>query len=90
MYKIIFHKEVSKDLKNISVSQIKAIKTAIDERLSVRPYDFRALSGKRYKGLYRLRVGDFRIIYRIIDDENSVVILAIGHRREIYANFARK
>lgn len=89
MYKIIFHKEVTKDLKNIPSNQIKVIKTAIDERLSIRPYDFKPLSGKKYKGLYRLRVSNFRIIYRILEDKNSVVILAIGHRREVYNDIAR-
>ena len=39
MYKIIFHKEVTKDLKSIPIALIKVIKTAIDERLSIRPYD---------------------------------------------------
>lgn len=80
MYKIIFHKDVAKDLKSIPTDLIKVIKTAINERLSIRPYDFKPLSGKKYKGLYRLRVSNFRIIYRILEDTYSVIILAIGHR----------
>lgn len=35
-------------------------------------------------GFYRLRVGDYRIIYQIAHDEQTIVIHAIGHRREIY------
>lgn len=80
MYKIIFHKDVAKDLKSIPTDLIKVIKTAINERLSIRSYDFKPLSGKKYKGLYRLRVSNFRIIYRILEDTYSVIILAIGHR----------
>lgn len=32
----------------------------------------------------RLRVGDYRILYRFDVNENSIVLLAVGHRREIY------
>ncbi|MFQ6002565.1 MAG: type II toxin-antitoxin system RelE/ParE family toxin [Candidatus Zixiibacteriota bacterium] len=35
-------------------------------------------------GLYKLRVGDYRVIYEVLWDEETLVIHAIGHRREIY------
>jgi len=35
-------------------------------------------------GLYRLRVGDYRILYEILHDEQAIVIYALGHRSEIY------
>lgn len=34
-------------------------------------------------GLFKLRVGDYRVIYQILD-EGTILILAVGHRREIY------
>lgn len=72
MYKIIFHKEVTKDLKSTLIALIKVIKT-IDERLSIRPYDFKPLSRKIKDCI------DFGIeIYSILEDKNSVLILAIG------------
>jgi mRNA interferase RelE/StbE len=42
-----------------------------------------ALSGDLV-GLYKLRVGDYRVIYEIVRKEKTIVIHAIGHRREIY------
>ena len=84
MYKIFFHEKVKEDLKEIPKSHLLAIKKAIDERLGMRPYDFRALSGDKYKGLYRLRLSDFRIIYRIDENFRKVTVLAIGHRRLVY------
>ena len=42
-----------------------------------------ALTGE-LAGLHRLRVGDFRVIYQILRDEQTIIIHAIGHRREIY------
>jgi mRNA interferase RelE/StbE len=42
-----------------------------------------ALSGN-LAGFYKLRVGDFRVIYEILDAEQILLVHAIGHRREIY------
>jgi mRNA interferase RelE/StbE len=42
-----------------------------------------ALTGE-LAGLYKLRVGDYRVIYEVLWDEETIVIHAIGHRREIY------
>jgi mRNA interferase RelE/StbE len=47
---------------------------------SIRP---EALTGD-LMGLYKLRVGDYRVIYEVIRNEKTVVIHAVGHRREIY------
>ena len=35
-------------------------------------------------GFYKLRVGDYRVIYEVLQEEQTIVIHAIGHRREIY------
>ncbi len=35
-------------------------------------------------GFYKLRVGDYRVLYEILHDERIIVVHAIGHRREIY------
>lgn len=42
-----------------------------------------ALTGE-LAGLYKLRVGDYRVIYEILHKELTIMIHAIGHRREIY------
>jgi len=42
-----------------------------------------ALTGN-LAGLYKLRVGDYRVVYEVLWDEEIIVIHAIGHRREIY------
>ncbi|MGI8550350.1 MAG: type II toxin-antitoxin system RelE family toxin [Dehalococcoidia bacterium] len=36
------------------------------------------------EGLYRIRVGDYRIIYLIQDQDGIVLVATIGHRREVY------
>jgi mRNA interferase RelE/StbE len=37
-----------------------------------------------FAGLYRYRIGDYRVVYRIEQDERKVFVLAIAHRREVY------
>jgi mRNA interferase RelE/StbE len=47
-----------------------------------RPPGAKALQGQH--GLYRLRSGDYRIIYKIEDDRLLVLVIKIGHRRDVY------
>ena len=41
------------------------------------------LTGK-LSGLFKLRVGDYRVIYRLIKSEDLIIIHRVGHRREVY------
>jgi mRNA interferase RelE/StbE len=54
-----------------------------------RPQGARPLRGKRAKqeGLWRWRSGDYRIIYKIADRELVVVIVRVGHRKDVYERF---
>ena len=47
-----------------------------------RPHGVRKLSGE--EELYRIRVGDYRVIYAIEDDALIVLVVAVGDRRDIY------
>lgn len=42
-----------------------------------------ALKGKQFKGLFKIRIGDYRLIYRLVDG-TTMDFLYLGHRREIY------
>jgi len=43
-----------------------------------------ALQGEQWKGCYRYRVGDYRVIYRLQPANGKLVILRVAHRREVY------
>lgn len=65
--------------------KIKAsIKNAIEERLMTDPIGFGKPLRYSLKGHRRLRVGDYRIVYRIEQNKRVVVIVAIKHRKDIY------
>jgi addiction module RelE/StbE family toxin len=80
-YKIAFKKSVSRDLKKIDSDQIKRILRKIEEDLPEKAESFPVLAGK-FAGLRKFRVGDYRIIYTLI--EHTALILRISHRRESY------
>jgi mRNA interferase RelE/StbE len=48
-----------------------------------RPSGVKALAGS--KALLRVRTGDYRIVYQIEDQELLVLVIALGHRREVYS-----
>ena len=82
-YKIEFEDRVIKeDIPTIPMPYKEQIKKAIRERLSVEPVKL----GKPLKyslfGYRRLRIGDWRVIYKIHDD--IVMIIKIGNRKDIY------
>ncbi len=79
VYKIVYKSSVERDLKKIAKSQLKTIFDKIDRELSKKADQFPALTGK-FAGLRKYRIGDYRVIYSILD--NSVVILRIAHRKE--------
>lgn len=58
------------------------IKHAIETRLSTAPHEYGAPLRKTLKGYWKLRVGDYRVIF-LIEDQN-VLIIGIRHRKEVY------
>ena len=60
------------------------VTSAIKELASnPRPSGAKKLSGK-LAGVWRVRIGDFRVLYDIDDKSKRVVLLDLGHRRQIY------
>ena len=80
-YKITFKSSVAKDLKRISKQHAKRILDKIDVDLAENPEKFPALSGA-FAGLRKFRVGDYRVIFAIMDDD--VLILRVQHRKDVY------
>jgi mRNA interferase RelE/StbE len=60
------------------------IKRAIEERLTVDPVGFGKPLRYSLKGHRRLRVSDYRIVYRIESEKKAVIIVAIKHRKDVY------
>ncbi len=84
MYTIEYSKDIEKDLSKLPKSEIIKILSKI-ERLSInpRPSGIEPLKGS-LKGLHRIRSGNYRIVYQIIDDRLVVLVVKISHRRDAY------
>jgi mRNA interferase RelE/StbE len=80
-YSILYKKSVQRDLKKLGKPEARRILLLLEEELSKKPESQPMLKGE-FAGLRKLRVGDYRIIYALIDE--NVVVLRIGHRREVY------
>lgn len=80
-FKINYKKSVIKDLKRIERAQRKKIILSLEKKLRTNPYVEKPLRGQ-FEGLYRLRVGDYRIIYTILGED--VLVLRIGDRKDVY------
>ena len=81
-YELSFRPSVAKDLRDLAKTDVKKILARIDSlRDDPRPPGCEKLSGQES---YRLRQGNYRIVYAIEDQMLVIEILKIGHRREIY------
>ena len=84
MYTVRLLKSASRELERLD----KTIATRIVRRLRWLAENFDSLDPKplkgRLHGLYKLREGDYRIVYEILKGEEVIVVHLIGHRREVY------
>ena len=81
-YQIQISSSAEKELEKLSSTiHARIIKKLLSLEENPRPKGVKKLSGREE---YRLRVGNYRILYLIDDNNNIVVVDAVGHRREVY------
>ena len=83
-YAVLLEKSAARFLLRLRDTKLKsrldeAIESLADDP---RPPGCRKLAGTTDR--YRVRVGDYRIVYRIDDGKVTVLVLLVGHRREVY------
>jgi mRNA interferase RelE/StbE len=62
-------------------AQIRILREA--NILKTNPYAGKSLRGE-WRGIFSLRVGDYRVLYKIREEQKRVVLLAVGHRKHVY------
>ena len=82
MYEILFFKEAQKFFNKLDNSSQKQIAKKI-EQLKINPKEGKPLTGN-LAGFWRVRADKYRILYRIQNDKLLVLIIDIGHRKNIY------
>ena len=81
-YQIALSRTAEKDLARLSQDAYEAVVERLRAmKENPRPHGVRKLQGREG---YRSRVGDYRILYVVVDAAQIVTVLAIGHRRDVY------
>lgn len=81
-FRVVFVSSAAKDCRKLDETILPRVRSAL-EALADDPLAGKPLQGP-YKGLRSFRVGEYRIVYRPDSASRSVVVYAIGHRRDIY------
>ena len=88
-YNLIYHADVKKvDLSKIDNKDKAMIKRAIEERLASHPEVYGKPLQRTLKGYWKLRVGNYRIVFKI--SGNEIFILGIMDRRSIYSQIKKR
>lgn len=83
MYKLIYSDDALKQLEKLNKIMQKRIINSL-ERIRIRPYPFvKKLVGCPF---FRLRVGDYRVLLDIQESKLLILVLELGHRKNIYQN----
>jgi mRNA interferase RelE/StbE len=81
-YTILIERYAQKQIMKLDKKIIPVIKAAIaDLADNPRPYGYKKLKGE---DAYRIRVGDYRVIYEIDDGKIIVTVVSVGNRKDIY------
>ncbi len=82
MYAVFIERYAQKQIAKLDKKIIPVIKEAIAGlAIDPRPFGYKKLKGEE---AYRIRIGDYRIIYEIEDDKIIVTVVSVGHRKNIY------
>jgi mRNA interferase RelE/StbE len=83
MYKIEIEERCLRELKKLDKKFVEKAFSILSTTLAKDPYLGKQLKGE-YSGLFSYRFSDYRIVYEIIEKAISIVVLRIGHRKNVY------
>ncbi len=84
VWEVLYTKSAKDEISKLDGSNKRIIKGVIEDKLMTDPLKFGLPLRRNLSGLFKLRVGDFRIIYQIYKSEVTVLIVTIGHRKDVY------
>ncbi len=88
-YQLRYHPDVrSKDIPKLNRTMRDRIRRAIESRLLTQPEQYSEPLRKTLKTFRKLRVGDYRVVLRI--DEEEIAIFAICHRKDVYQRVLKR
>jgi len=88
-YSIVLHREAHRELLALP-KKVRSQVREVVEGLQTDPRPPGAFPLKGRKGAYRIRVGDYRVLYEVHATEIVVYVIGVGHRREVYVRLLRR
>jgi len=83
MFKIFLERSAEKSLKNLPLNIVQRIIPHIQSlKNDPKPVGCRKIVGTEND--YRIRIGDYRVVYEIDDAHRRINIMAVGHRKDVY------
>jgi len=88
-FSLRYHPDVKGiDIPKINEKMRSRIKKAIEQRLITAPHQYGEPLRKTLKGYWKLRVGDYRVVFKMVESE--VRILGIIHRKDVYGKIEKR
>ena len=84
MYRAVWTLEAIKGLKRVDRKTAEKLKEKIDTYLTRDPHNLGKPLVADFSGQYRYRFGNYRVVYEIKQKEVLILIIKVGHRREVY------
>ena len=86
MWQIEYAEKAARELLKIDRQAAKRIKKYLDERIATDedPRRFGEALAEKLAGLWKYRIGDYRVIVEIQDERVVVLVLRVGHRSKVY------
>ena len=82
-YGIAFRESAAKELRGLPLIVVLRVEEAIERlRQMPRPVGVRKLRGHSHT--YRVRVGDYRVVYEIFDELYQIIVVKVRHRKDVY------
>jgi mRNA interferase RelE/StbE len=88
-YKLLLHREAAREIRSLP----KKIRVQVESVLDGLPADPRPPQSERLKGRrgsYRIRVGNYQIVYEVHATEIIVYVIGVAHRKEVYTRLLRR
>jgi mRNA interferase RelE/StbE len=85
-WRIEFLPSAEKELAKLGRAEAKRITQTLKNRIAARddPRELGSALGGEIGGLWRWRIGDYRVIARIEDERITILVVRVAHRREVY------
>lgn len=88
MYQLSYHPEVAHDVASLGTAEKRRIQQAIENKLLISPVQFGKPLQYSLSGLRSFRVGDYRVIFKLLETEIFIVLIA--HRSVVYKETTKR